>query len=153
MYVVHGTKKSLARAGAPGSGAPETTARLGNWYATVLFWKPRVALFVKETTLLPMLVPLAPAATVVARFPAGMATALGALGINGPFIERELRAMGSYALAKIANRSVVGTMNEFSYLADAFRASDGHPDLMGLSLRLAQTPCGPLYPRHVSPDR
>jgi hypothetical protein len=33
---------------------------LGQWYATAVFWKPQVALFVNESTLLPVLMPLAP---------------------------------------------------------------------------------------------
>jgi hypothetical protein len=32
-------------------------------------------------------------------------------------------------------------------------ASAGADDLVVLSLRLAETRCGPLYGRHVSPDR
>ena len=32
------------------------------------------------------------------------------------------------------------------------RFVDEH-DLLSLSLRLAETPCGPLYKRHISPDR
>jgi hypothetical protein len=31
---------------------------LGSWYATVLLWKPQVALLVNEKTLLPVLMPL-----------------------------------------------------------------------------------------------
>jgi hypothetical protein len=44
-------------------------------------------------------------------------------------------------------------MNEFSHLADVYRAQQPRPDLLSLALRLAATPCGPLYARHVSPDR
>jgi hypothetical protein len=47
---------------------------------------------------------------------------------------------------------VVGVMNEFCHLADVVR-DDYVDDLLALSLRLATTPCGPLYQRHVSPDR
>jgi hypothetical protein len=42
-------------------------------------------------------------------------------------------------------------MNDFAFLTDAHRAD--HLDLMRLSMRLATTPCGPLFQRHVSPDR
>jgi hypothetical protein len=45
----------------------------------------------------------------------------------------------------------VGIMNEFTYLADAWRQDE--PDLLALAVRLAATPCGPLYKRHISPDR
>ena len=54
-------------------------------------------------------------------------------------------------LAKTANRSVVGIMNEFTFLAEAYRGDTPH--LLALATRLATTPCGPLYSKHVSPDR
>jgi hypothetical protein len=60
--------------------------------------------------------------------------------------------MDECRLAKTANRSVVGIMNEFTLLAEAWRDA-GAPDLQELSLRLAETPCGPLYQRHISPGR
>jgi hypothetical protein len=56
-------------------------------------------------------------------------------------------------LARTASRSVLGVMNEFRYLADVYVKLDGETDPLSLSLRLAMTPCGPLYERHVSPDR
>jgi hypothetical protein len=54
-------------------------------------------------------------------------------------------------LAKTNNRSVVGIMNEFAYLGNVFRHSTDAVDLQDLSLRLAETPCSPLYNRHVTP--
>ena len=53
----------------------------------------------------------------------------------------------------MSSSSVVGIMNEFSYLAEAYR--DHHPgqDLLGLAMRPATTPCGPLYTKNISPDR
>lgn len=69
VVIVRGTKKVLDRIG--GVTAPEgdrSTTRLGDWYVNVLFWKPQVALLVNEATLLPVLVPFAPANTLLARF-------------------------------------------------------------------------------------
>jgi Domain of unknown function (DUF6933) len=56
-------------------------------------------------------------------------------------------------LAKTANRSVVGIMNEFTFLAGTYRGDTPDPDLQALAIRLAATPCGPLYSKHISPDR
>lgn len=153
MFVVYGTKKFRDRVKEPvvPLGEPSTTA-LRDWYATALFWKPQVALFVNEPTLLPVLVPLAPAASVIERFPASLATVLTAHGIHSTFIEREVAEMKQHRLAKTINRSVVGIMNEFAFLGGHHR-TDGVTDLVALSLRLAQTPCSPLYKRHTSPDR
>ena len=152
VFVVHGTRKFRDRVKEATVATPaQSTTALGSWYATALFWKPQVALFTNELTLLPVLVPLAPAATVIDRFPATLATVLGALGVSDSFIESERAEMTEHRLAKTQNRSVVGVMNEFVYLGGHYEA-DGMDHLVRLSLRLAETPCGPLYTRHVSPD-
>jgi hypothetical protein len=52
-----------------------------------------------------------------------------------------------------ANRSVVGIMNEFSHLATVYRANEPSMGLTALAVRLATTPCSPLYGKNVSPDR
>ena len=55
MFVVHATKKLRDRVREePDSAATRSTTALGAWYATVLFWKPQLALFVNEATLLPV---------------------------------------------------------------------------------------------------
>jgi hypothetical protein len=56
-------------------------------------------------------------------------------------------------LAKTASRSVVGIMNEFTFLAETYRGDTPAPDLLALATGLATTPCGPLYSKHISPDR
>jgi uncharacterized protein DUF6933 len=154
VFVVRGTRKFLDRVSGP-TGAPieQSTTALGDWYTTVLFWKPQVALFVNESTLLPVLVPFAPAATVVDRFPAAVATVLRAHRLSDSFIEQEMAEMTEHRLGTTKNRSVIGIMNEFAHLGGAYRLSNGVHDLVALSLRLAETPCGPLHGRHVSPDR
>jgi hypothetical protein len=154
VFVVRGTRKFLDRVGRPAVEAigPSTTA-LGAWYATALFWKPQVALFVNELTLLPVLAPFAPAATVVDRFPADLATVLEAHGISRDFVDHELAEMSEHQLAKTRSRSVLGVMNEFVHLGNAYRHEDGVSDLVTLSLWLAEVPCGPLFERNVSPDR
>lgn len=55
------------------------------------------------------------------------------------------------SLAKTANRSVVGVLNEFAHLAAAGQTTSGN--LVDLSVRLAQVPCGPLYKTYVDPIR
>jgi hypothetical protein len=154
VLIVRATKKLLDRIGPPNLGDEEqSTTLMGQWYATAIFWKPQVALFVNEPTLLPVLMPLAPAATLLARFPQQAAAALAAHGTSDAVIDEELRQMRDRRLAKTANRSVVGIMNEFTFLAEAYRGDTPEPDLLALAIRLAATPCGPLYSKHVSPDR
>ncbi|MGO9079226.1 MAG: DUF6933 domain-containing protein [Streptosporangiaceae bacterium] len=76
---------------------------------------------------------------------------LAAHGAPAEFIDAELQEMDQVRLARTAGRSVVGIMNEFTRLADAWRQDE--PDLLTLAARLAATPCSPLYKRHISPDR
>lgn len=153
MLIVRATRKLLDRIGPPDLEAEQSTTMLGHWYATAVFWKPQVALFVNEQTLLPLLMPLAPAATLLVRFPQQAATVLAAHGTPEAIISAELQQMRDHRLARTANRSVVGIMNEFAYLAEAYRDHTSAPDLLGLAMRLAATPCGPLYSKNVSPDR
>jgi len=35
----------------------------------------------------------------------------------------------------------------------AYRGDTPTPDLLAIAIRLATMPCGPLYSKHVSPDR
>lgn len=154
VVIVHGTRKLLDRARRP-TAAPddESTTSLGSWYATVLFWRPQVALFVNETTLLPVLVPLAPASSLLARFPTAVEAVFGRHGLAQPFIEAEIAQMAEHRLATTKSRSVVGIMNEFTHLGEVFREKAARLDLEALSIRLAEVPCSPLYSRQISPDR
>ena len=49
------------------------------------------------------------------------------------------------------SRSVVGTMSEFAFLAEAYFDDMKATDLLMLSVRLADTPCGAL--KYNSPSR
>lgn len=153
VFVVHGTKKLLDRRGGPATSTEPSTTVLGDWYATVVFWRPQVALFVNEATRLPVLVPYAPAKTLIPRFVTHLEAVLDALGVDPRFTATEADEMTEHAWAKTTNRSVVGTLTEFTFLADAYRDRLGSDDLMMLSLRLASTPCGPLRNSHGFPDR
>jgi hypothetical protein len=154
MFQLHCTKKLLDRI-KPAAIAPDSASGtlLGNWYATALLWKPQVALLVNEKTLLPVLMPLAPAANLAVRFPEHLAGLLMAHGMPQQFIDRELTQMHEVQYAKTSNRSVVGIMNQFTYLAEGYREYLETQDLLALSLRLSETPCSPLYKSAVSPDR
>ncbi|MGH3814043.1 MAG: DUF6933 domain-containing protein [Pseudonocardiaceae bacterium] len=153
VLVVRATRKLLAHVGGPTVAEDHRcTTQLGEWYATVLNWRRRVTLLVNEPTLLPVLLPLAPAATWTSRLAQQIAANLTAHDAPTQFITAELRHMQHHRLDTTANRSVVGVMNEFAYLAEAYR-HDTRDDLLDLSLRLSATPCGPLYRENISPDR
>ena len=154
MLIVRATQKLLRLAGPPSASDQDRgTTVLGPWYATVLFWRPRVALLVNESTLLPVLLPLAPAATLTSRIPEQIAATLLIHDVPAELVDQEREHMRTCQLGKTANRSVVGVMTDFTRLAEAHHDADPALDLTALAIRLATTPCGPLYDRNVSPDR
>lgn len=158
MFHLHCTKKLLDRIKPELSPPGESDTSLGNWYATALFWKPHVSLLVSERTLLPVLTPLAPAATLARRFPTQLAQVLKEHRVPADFIAQEIWRMREVRYAKTVNRSVLGILNEFVRQAEfwlaAFAYKQGDDDdLLAISAKLAETPCSPLYERHVSPDK
>ena len=92
MFSIPATRKLLGRVNRPVvPPVSEPATILGNWYANVLFWKPQVVLLVNERTLLPVLMPLAPAATLAERFPGSApASILETLGVVPAFVEVEI---------------------------------------------------------------
>ena len=159
MVVIHGTQRFRGRVperpaadGSQDGSQDGSSMWLGAWYATLLRWRPMVALFVNDSTLLPVLVPMAPAATLLRRFPTSVSDVLTAHRVRGDLVASCLADMTTVRVRPTVSRSVVGVVNEFSYLADTVR-DDYRDDLVGLSVRLASTPCSPLYGRHISPDR
>ena len=75
-----------------------------------------------EVTLLPVVVPLAPAGSLAARFPQHLEAVLDALGTDPRFVAAEVAATVDARWARTANRSVVGIMNELTLLPDAVQA-------------------------------
>jgi len=158
MFHLHCTKKLLDRIKPELAETGQSDTALGNWYATVMFWKPQVALLVSERTLLPVLMPLAPAATLARRFPTQLALVLKDHGVPSEFIAQEVWQMDKVQYAKTANRSVVGILNEFVKQAEFWLAAYAYEkgdddDLLAVSAKLAETPCSPLYKGPVSPDK
>lgn len=152
MFTLHCTKKLLDRVQQQIAVPCNANTRLGNWYATALFWKPQMALLVNERTLLPVMMPLAPSATLARRFPVALKDVLQGLDVPAAFIQAEIEGMNDVVYAKTANRSLIGMLNEFAFLAEAFRDRGGLVDPFALSLKLAGVPCGPLSKGAVFPE-
>src|SRR5262249_50542112 len=120
--------------------------------ATGVFWRPQLCLLVNEATLLRVLVPLAPVATVAERFFKALTDVLVAHGVTGQFIATEQVAMAQVRWPRIKPQR--GRDHErVAFLAEAYTGSHAQPDFAEPSIRLAKTSCGPLYKRHVSSDR
>jgi hypothetical protein len=156
VLIVRATKKLRQRLGsaiAPHDGELSTTS-LGEWYATYLPWRPQqLIMLVNQRTLLPVLMPLPPAATVTTRIGSEIAAVLAEQQTSAAFIEAELAQMRECRVGPTADRSVVGVMTDFTHLADVYRQHDPGFTPPMLAYRLASTPCSPLRRSHGFPDR
>ena len=116
MLILPATARLRERLGPSTLGDEQPTTLLGQWYATDLRWRPQVALLVNETTLLPVLMPLAPSATLPSRAADEIATVMAAHGAPDTIIDTEREHTRDWRIGPTANRSVVGIMNEFAAL-------------------------------------
>lgn len=144
MLTLRCTTKLLRRLGHTAAAEPAApSTRLGDWYANLLITRPeQLVLCVSERTLLPVLVPARPIGTLTVRFPLAVLEMLRAIGVPGDAIRNEERTMTDVAVGRTASRRVLGSMNDFAWMLDAYRATIS--SLPQLALRLADTPCGPL---------
>ncbi len=124
---------------------------LGNWYAKAIFSKPQVGLFVNVRTLLPVLMPLAPASRLVERFPQYLFKVLLSQGVSESFMQQELNSLDEVVYCKSTNRSIIGIQNMFTYLLEGYQSIHYANDWYELSMMMADTPCGPLYKSTITP--
>jgi hypothetical protein len=154
VYSVHATKKLLDRLKEPVEApVAEPTTKLGNWYAKPLFWKPQFALFVNERTFLPVLVPLAPASTLLRRFPTVLAVTLKEHGVPRSFINAEFDAMQLVGVSKTQSRQLVGVMNELAFQADSSRRYESETSELAIAVMLSRTPIGIMGKSYRFPDQ
>ena len=106
---------------------------------------------VNNTTLLPVLLPIAPNNTFISRFVEAAGEMLMAIGIGDRLsVLAEMDAMGECIVAPTNDRRVLGTINDFGRALDFI--VDGRP-LPEVPLHLAETPCSPIgmqRPRDVT---
>ena len=134
---------------------PQPTTRLGDWYGNVLFSRyHRLIIFVSERSLLPVIVPLRERKLLLPNFRSRLSELLFHLDVSEKAISFELAEMSQASIARTANPSVLGTMNDFMRSAKAYIQMHDDFDLLDLELWLAETPCGPKvyrYPDKLAP--
>lgn len=153
MLTLRCTQKLLDRGLAKSAGAevPATTL-LGDWYASVLNRRPQhLALCVSERTRLPVILPARPANSLPSRLSEAVCLVLDHLGIEAEAVDSERREMQVVRVGRTANRSVLGSLNDFMFQLQVGLDLSPERSLLEQSLRLAQTPCGPM--EYASPDR
>lgn len=152
MFTIHATKKLLDRVKAPIDAPVEPSGALGNWYATAWFSQPQLALVVNETTLVPVIMPLAPARSLIQRFPETLAKVLTALDVDTRFIASEVAAMGVGTYARTASRSILGVMNDYTAMAKHRRKLGFVDEPVTLAAEFAHAPSNVLRNGHGFPD-
>lgn len=115
---------------------------LADWTANVVvIGRQHLVLAVNDTTLLPVVWPIAPAKTALPRFAAAAGDVLLAMGIDRQRVLAEAAAMSDVAVGPTNNRRVLGTMNDFAWLMEAYVVGRS---LTAVALLLAEAPCSPI---------
>ena len=145
MVAIRCTKKLLARIGAPAAISEPTTTLLGDWYAQPLaIGRLRLILLISEYSRLPVIMPARDVKHLAKNFPAALAHVLLALGIEESAVEREVEATREAVIAQTNSRSLLGTLNDFSFLLKWEPQGLPSIDPVAAAVRLSKTPVAPL---------
>ena len=119
MVVLRCTRQLLIRLKYPHEGTSEqSTTRLGDWYGTLIrFGRRHVLLFISERSRLPVLIPARDADRLALAFPKAVSETLIGFGVPTAAVERERSSMSPIAIGPTRNRSLLGSLNEFAFLA------------------------------------
>jgi hypothetical protein len=153
MVALRCTKKLLARVGPPQEVSEPATTILGDWYACPLaVGHQRFVLLISERSRLPVLMAGRDLRHLAANFPDALAPVLWGLGIDAAAVQREVEATREAVIAKTNSRSLLGTLNDFSFMLTWQLQGRQDIDLVQAALELSHTPVGPLRPTSF-PDK
>jgi uncharacterized protein DUF6933 len=134
-----------------GDGPPSTTA-LGDWFGQPVSTRhARVILLVSEKSRLAVLIHARQLDRFEQRFTDAVAELLRDLGVSAESISRERAAMGDLVYARTNSRSVLGTMNDYTFALRIYLEEEPEKTLHEIAVLLSETPCGPLG--YASPRR
>ena len=155
MFTIRCTQALLKRLKAPPppDDSPEPTTVLGDWYANTLnVGRLRMLLCTSERSLLSVIIPAAPLQAFPERLEEAVARVLAELAIPASAIERERREMRWRRFGRTRSRQVLGSMNDFGFLAEHFLRDEGPDiDLARIEHMLNRAPCRPI--QYQSPNR
>jgi hypothetical protein len=147
MLVLRCTQKLLARLKrADNLPAVESTTRLGDWYGNILQISRRQhLLFISERSRLPVVIPIRQGKRLASVFPDAVCEVLGHVGVAAADIAEERSRMSEIAFGRTRNRSLLGTLNDFAFMAQHGNMNRAEPGTSEELMRfLAQTPILPL---------
>jgi hypothetical protein len=147
MLVLRCTQKLLVRLKHVGEvRAVESTTRLGDWYGNILrIGRRQHLLFISERSRLPVVLPIGEAKRLGAVFPDAVCERLAIVGVPAEDIAEERSRMSDLAFGRTRNRSLLGTLNDFSFMAQQGNANRVEPESPEELMRFfSQTPILPL---------
>ena len=147
MVVLRCTQKLLVRVKHAGDlPAAESTTRLGDWYGNILrIGRRQHLLFISERARLPVVIPIREAKQLGAVFPDAVCERLSIMGVAAADIADERMRMSELAFGRTRNRSLLGTLNDFAFMAQSGDARRTEPESPEELMRfLSQTPILPL---------
>jgi len=146
MVVLRCTQQLLLRLKRPDNPPPSpSTTQLGDWYGNLIRMGRRHALlFISEHSRLPVFVPVRKANRLAVVFPDAVCAALAAVGVPPSAIEQERLRMSDVAFGRTNSRTLLGTLNDFSFMARALFITARQAALEDIARDLARTPILPL---------
>ena len=147
MLVLRCTKKLLARLKqADNLTAVESTTQLGDWYGNILQLGHRQhLLFISERSRLPVVLPIREMKQLGTLFREAVCERLAIVGVAAADIADERMRMSELGFGRTRNRSLLGTLNDFAFMAQSGDARRTEPESPEELLRfLSQTPILPL---------
>ena len=147
MVVLRCTRKLLVRLKrSKVSAGVASTTRLGDWYGNILqIGRRQHLLFISERSRLPVVIPIREAKHLETLFPEAVCDVLAAVGVGPVDVAGERAKMSEIAFGRTNNRSLLGTLNDFAFMAQHGNANRAEPECPEeLIPFLAQTPILPL---------
>lgn len=142
MVVLRCTRQLLMRLKYPDEDtSAQSTTRLGGWYGTLIrFGRRHVLLFISERSRLPVLLPARDADRLALAFPRAVSETLMGLGVPAAAVERECSSMSPISIGPTRSRSLLGSLNEFAFLARADFVTRPDRTLDAVARKLAEVP-------------
>jgi hypothetical protein len=142
MVVMRCTRQPLMRLKYPGEdSSAESTTRLGDWYGTLIrFGRRQALLFISERSRLRVLLPARDVDRLALAFPKAVSETLMSLGVPTAAAEQERLSMSPITIGPTRSRSLLGSLNEFAFLARADFITKRDPTLDAVARELAEVP-------------
>jgi hypothetical protein len=151
MLVIRATRKLLNQLGQPVTDPPVSTTVLGDWYAKPFsVARRRFILLISEKSRLAALMPGRDVAHLPKNLPEAIKRQLVRLGVPPEAVAREIKECGDVVVATTASKSLLGTLNDYAYIAKLRIADQVEVDLDDEAFSLSHTPLSPLKYKYAA---